>query len=233
MPTDNHDLGKDTVGNTPPKSDITTGGPGYELSDVNVNGVVVFLSGLIGFVFVFFIFCFFMGRVINVSFLNQDGPPTRWQKQSGALPPAASKRENLASNPEMDQQELQRMTTIFPTPRLDVDDGNQATADMHAREDLLLNHYSTMEGQPGTIRIPIERAMQLILERGLPVAPTAAHGTQLAGAADSAVQVPLTTGFARTGFELDTIEARAQKMSYTKAVGENHAALTPGTVFKK
>ena len=51
------------------------------------------------------------------------------------------------------------MTTIFPTPRLDIDDGNQATADLHAREDLLLNHYSTVDGQPGTIRIPIERAM--------------------------------------------------------------------------
>ena len=233
MPTDNHDLGKDTVGGTQPKSDTKTGGPGYELSDVNVNGVVVFLSGLIGFVFVFFIFCFFMGRVINVSFLNQDGPPTKWQKESGALPPAAVKRENLASNPEMDQQQLQRMTTIFPTPRLDVDDGNQATADMHAREDLLLNHYSMVDGQPGTIRIPIERAMQLILERGLPVAPAVAQGTQLAGQEQPPVQVPLTTGFARTGYELDTIEARAQKMSYTKAAGESHAALAPQKVFQK
>ena len=30
------------------------------------------------------------------------------------------------------------MTSSFPEPRLDIDDGNQATADMHAREDLLL-----------------------------------------------------------------------------------------------
>ena len=35
------------------------------------------------------------------------------------------------------------MTTTFPEPRLDIDDGNQATADLHAREDLLLDHYST------------------------------------------------------------------------------------------
>lgn len=233
MPTDNHDLGKDTLGGTSPHTDTKTGGPGYEISDVNVNGVVVFLSGLVGFVFIFFIFCFFMGRVINVSFLNQDGPATKWQKQSGALPPAATKRENLASNPEMDQRQLQRMTTIFPTPRLDADDGNQATADMHAREDLLLNHYSSIEGQGGSVRIPIERAMQLILERGLPVAAPAGAASQLANVQAPVVQVPLTTGFARTGYELDTIEARAQKMSYTKAAGESHAELSPRPAFKK
>jgi len=37
----------------------------------------------------------------------------------------------------MEQQELQQMTTLFPAPRLEMDDGNQATADLHAREDLL------------------------------------------------------------------------------------------------
>jgi hypothetical protein len=69
----------------------------------------------------------------------------------------------------MQQQQLQQMTANFPEPRLDIDDGNQATADLHAREDLLLEHYSTVDGQPGTIRIPIERAMELIAQRGLPV----------------------------------------------------------------
>ena len=32
--------------------------PGYETTDVNVNGVIVFLSGLCLFVLVFFAFCF-------------------------------------------------------------------------------------------------------------------------------------------------------------------------------
>lgn len=220
MPTDNHDLGRDSVGGQASRSDTQTGGPGYEISDVNVNGVIVFLSGLLGFVFIFFIFCFFMGRVINVSFLKQDGPATKWQRQSGALPPSG-KRENLTSNPEMDQKDLQRMTTIFPTPRLDVDDGNQATADMHAREDLLLNHYSMVDGQPGTIRIPIERAMALVVERQLPVAASGTSTGQLAGDEQVTVQTPLTTGFARTSYELDTMEARAQKMNYTKAAAED------------
>ena len=221
MPIDNHDLGKDSLGGTPPKADPTSGSPGYETSDVNVNGVVVFLSGLIGFVFIFFIFCFFMGRVINVSFTKQDGPPTKWQRESGALP-QSGKRDNLASNPELDQKELQRMTTIFPTPRLQGDDGNQDTADMHAREDLLLDHYSTVKGQAGTVRIPIERAMFLVVDRQLPVATLASTRASLNRDAEAPVQTPLTTGFARTGYELDTMEARAQKMNYTKAAAGEH-----------
>ncbi len=70
------------------------------------------------------------------------------------------------------------MTAAFPTPRLEIDDGNQATADLHAREDLLLNHYSTIEGGGGAIRIPISRAMELIAQRGLPVNAATATSVQ-------------------------------------------------------
>jgi hypothetical protein len=105
---------------------------------------------------------------------------------------------------------------------LDIDDGNQATADLHAREDLLLDHYSLIDGQPGTIRIPIERAMQLIVQRGLPVVnQTTTAADSVAYATRPEIQAPLTTGFARTGFELTTIEARQQKMIYGRA--ENSA----------
>ena len=76
-----------------------------------------------------------------------------------------------------------------------MDDGNQATADLHAREDLLLEHYSLIDGQPGTIRIPIERAMELIVQRGLPVAnPASATADSVAHAAQPEIQAPLTDG---------------------------------------
>jgi hypothetical protein len=126
----------------------------------------------------------------------------------------------------MEQQELQQMTTAFPTPRLEMDDGNQATADLHAREDLLLEHYSLIDGQPGTIRIPIERAMELIAQRGLPVTQVNATDS-VAYSAKPEIQTPLTKGFARTGYELTTIEARKQKMNYAGAEAATHAELTP------
>jgi hypothetical protein len=197
--------------------------PGYETSDVNVNGVLVFLAGLFGFLAVFFVFCFVMGKVINGALLKADGPVDKWHEQAGLK--TTRERENLASNPEQQQKVLNQMTKTFPEPRLDTDDGNQATADLHAREDLLLNHYSSTPGQDG-IRIPIDRAIQLIAERGLPVHAEAA-GTEMKMAGETApvVQAPLTNGFARTGYELEVIEARKQKMDFGKAEGAEHAAL--------
>ena len=41
---------------------------------------------------------------------------------------------------------------------------------MHAREDLLLDHYHWVDRSSGEVRIPIARAMQLIAQHGLPVA---------------------------------------------------------------
>jgi hypothetical protein len=203
--------------------------PGYEIADVNVSGVVVFLGGLVGFLLVFFGFCFVMGRMINEGLQTEDGPHDRWHQLSTFAGPAAApgkrpERENLASNPEMQQKELSQMTNSFPSPRLDIDDGNQATADLHAREDLLLHHYSSVAASPGTqatLRIPIDRAMELIAQRGLPVAAApVTTSVQMAGDAKPEVQAPLTSGFARTGYELQTMEAREQKMSYSNASAE-------------
>ena len=205
---------------------------GYETTDVNVSGVVVFIGGLFGFVLIFFVFCFAMGRVINGEFKKEDGPVNKWHQQAsmptaGGTPlPKHATRENLKSNAAMEQQELQQMTTQFPQPRLDMDDGNQATADLHAREDLLLDHYSSMPGQQ-SIRIPIDRAMTLIAAKGLPVAATAQTADKLAYDKTPAVTTPLTSGFARTGYELDTIEARQQKLDYGKAESSAHAELRP------
>jgi hypothetical protein len=226
MPTNDGDLGK-AISNTEPKPTFDAESPGYETTDVNISGVIVFLSGLMGFLVVFFVFCFFMGKVINNALATSDGPKDKWHSFSAFAGAADNngKRENLASNTEMQQKELGQMTKSFPTPRLDIDDGNQATADLHAREDLLLNHYSSYNG---TTRIPIERAMELIAEKGLPVAAQSGASTELmAGDEKPMPLAPLTSGFARTGYELDVMEARKQKMSYTKAEGATHAELAP------
>jgi len=156
-----------------------------------------------------------MGKVINNLWEKHDGAATRWTTQAGMVP--AGKGKDLESNAAIQQQQLAQITGNFPEPRLDVDDGNQATADLHAREDLLLEHYSTVDGQPGTIRIPIERAMELIAQRGLPVENAAAAADHVAHASKPEIQAPLTDGFARTGFELTTIEAREEKLSYGRA----------------
>src|ERR1044072_6882915 len=52
--------------------------------------------------------------------------------------------------------------------------------DMRAAEDQLLHHYSWVDRDKGVVRIPIERAMEILAGRGLKSRPAGA-GTQGAG----------------------------------------------------
>src|ERR1700761_6720345 len=199
MPT--HDPGQ--LENDPHEHHDLGDSPGYEVTDVNVSGVAVFLASLGAFVGVFFIFCFGMGKVINTAILKSDGPPNKWN-MIGAQP--TGKRQDLTSNAVMEQNQLNQMVQRFPTPRLQTDDGNLEVAEMHAREDLLLDHYSWIDRSSGKLRIPIDRAMQLVADR-LPVA-AAEQTTEplMAGDRIPVVTAPLTDGFARTGYEQQYLE---------------------------
>jgi hypothetical protein len=214
MHTEGHDMGKPEGVHAHPAPPVDAEHPGYETQDVNASGIAYFLGGLFTCVLLFFVLCFYLGKVINYSFVKEDGAPDQWHQFGNTH---VADRQNLEPNPAMEQKDLQAITATFPTPRLDTDDGLQATADLHAREDLLLDNTST--DADGVTRIPIDRAMELIAQRGLGAAPTAATSTSALMAGDSApvILAPLTTGFARTGYELDTIETREQKNAYTHA----------------
>lgn len=171
---------------------------GYEVTDVSVQGIVVFLVSLFVSVGVFFVFCFGMGKVINNALIKRDGPPDKWH----ATVPNTGKLKNMESNPAGEQIELNQLTQSFPTPRLQNDDGNQDLVDLNHREDLLLEHYSWVDQAQGKVRIPIERAMEIIAQRGLPVGPaTASTEPLMFGDSKPTVQVPLTNGYALTAFE--------------------------------
>jgi hypothetical protein len=193
---------------------------GYEVTDVEVNGIAVFLASLAAFVGVFFVVCFVMGKVINTAILKSDGPPNKWN-QFG--PPSRGKREDLTSNAVMEQQQLNQMVQRFPTPRLQMDDGDQDIAEMHAREDLLLDHYSWIDRSSGKVRIPIARAMEIIAKGGLPVAPEEQSEPLMAGDRAPVVSAPLTDGFARTGYEQQYLETLQQQRMRGEKPGEQAA----------
>ena len=180
---------------------------GYERSDVKPTGIVVFLAALSIFVVVTAVLCYGIGMVLFAHMAKEDvkdyGPKSRWATTVNVQPLG-----NLANNPEL-QNKLAQMTQQFPTPRLQTDDGNQEIADLHAKEDLLLNNYSWVNQSQGKVRIPIERAMELIAQSGLPVAPQVNEAPLLTGDSKPTVAVPLTSGFARTGYELDTAQSLA------------------------
>ena len=60
----------------------------------------------------------------------------------------------------------------FPEPRLEQNERLEIRT-FREREEQMLNGYSWVSEKDGVLRIPIERAMQLTAQRGLPVVPTA------------------------------------------------------------
>ena len=199
--------------------------PGYETSDVRVGGIVVFVASLVIFLVVFFVVCFFMGKVINTALIKHDGPPNKWnQFQYSPENPG----KNLESNAVLEQQQLRAMTARFPTPRLQMDDGDQDVVDLHNREDLLLDHYTWVDQQQGSVRIPIGSAMQIVAQRGLPVVSGGPTQSLMTADVQPGVTAPLTNGFARTGYEqqLEVEQARQQEIQKEAKPGEQ-AHLTP------
>jgi hypothetical protein len=60
----------------------------------------------------------------------------------------------------------------FPQPRLEKNERLEI-ADFRLQEERNLNSYGWVDDKAGVVHIPIERAMRLIVERGLPVSPKA------------------------------------------------------------
>jgi hypothetical protein len=67
-------------------------------------------------------------------------------------------------------------TTVAPPPRLQ-SNGTQDLKQMRAEEDVTLQCYQWVDRRHGVIRIPIDVAMKLMVERGLPVRTNPAPGT--------------------------------------------------------
>lgn len=198
-----HEPDKHEAGHEPEEIDASHG---YEATDVRVSGVVVFLVALSIFAVVTAVLAYGVGKVINAHLAKENGPPGKWAKTVDIR-----QLGNLPNNPEM-QNKVAELTQQFPTPRLQTDDGSQDIANLHAREDLLLENYSWADGAQGSprrVRIPIERAMELIAQSGLPMAPAVEQAPLMTGDSKPAVAVPLTNGFARTGYELDEATAEA------------------------
>jgi hypothetical protein len=174
---------------------------GYERSDVRISGIIVFLISMGVFVMVTAVLCYGVGAMINAHMNKEDGPTNKWSK-------TANIRElgNMPSAPAM-QDKVAKLMQNFPTPRLVTDDGHQDVADLHARENLLLDHYTWIDRSKGTVRIPIERAMEIIAQQGLPVAPASKTAPLMAGDSRPVVKMPLTDGFAPTTYEQEQAAA--------------------------
>jgi hypothetical protein len=125
----------------------------YERRDIGVKGVLYFLAGLaVAVVLVYFIV---------------DGLYSYLDKRSDAEQVPVSP---LVTNAPKDTRHVSKDYTenAFPTPRLEEDERGQLN-DNRLKEEQTLSSYNYIDQKAGTVRIPIERAIDLIVQRGLPV----------------------------------------------------------------
>jgi hypothetical protein len=78
-----------------------------------------------------------------------------------------------------------------PQPRLELENGEILGA-LHAKEDKVLNNYTWIDQGAGKVSLPIDRAIELTAQRGLPVRPAAN------GQAPSGITLPQGSSSGRT-----------------------------------
>ena len=71
------------------------------------------------------------------------------------------------TRPETDVSPLAPARDIPPNPRLQVN-SRMELQQMRTRENVMLHQYAWIDKDKGIVRIPIERAIELIAQRGLP-----------------------------------------------------------------
>jgi hypothetical protein len=87
-------------------------------------------------------------------------------------------KERMAANPMVPESRM-KMTSgqaahEFPAPQLQINDTTEMKEEIE-QENAKLSHYQWVDQNQGIVRIPIDKAMQLVLQRGLPArAPGAA-----------------------------------------------------------
>jgi hypothetical protein len=161
----------------------STGGhvrEGHEESDLSVRGIVTFgillaVCGFLSFALMA-VFHHFLPQMQTMIF----GPPAQLtpaqqQLQTERAAPAVSKTEReTEGRPEYYAPETstiargemeEHLNKTFPMPRLQYDDVREMQAFRSSEQDWL---GSTFKDREGNVHISIDRAMDLIAERGLP-----------------------------------------------------------------
>ena len=68
-----------------------------------------------------------------------------------------------------------RTQPLPPAPRLESNPPKNL-AELRERENAVLNAYAWVDRETGTAQIPVDRALDILAEKGLPVPPTATPG---------------------------------------------------------
>jgi hypothetical protein len=129
-----------------------TGNGGYEHRDVGVAGILYFLLGL----FVAGVLAYVVAAILY-SYLEK-----RSNAEQAPVNP-------LVTSAPADTRHISRdyPQNAFPNPKLEEDERGQLNG-IRLHEEETLSTYDYIDKNAGTVRIPIDRAMDLIAQRGLP-----------------------------------------------------------------
>jgi hypothetical protein len=126
---------------------------GYERQDLQVSGILYFLLTIV----VVTTLCLFALRGV-FAFLDH---------REKALQPALNP---LVTDVPTDTRHVAPgyPQGVFPNPKLEEDERGQLNG-IRLEEEKTLDSYGWVDEKAGTVRIPIDRAMDLLVQRGLPV----------------------------------------------------------------
>jgi len=156
--------------NQPTLNQHMTSHDGYEHEDLTSRGPFYFMAGLALLGLAIYLIVFGMYRFLD-SYATAHQPP---------LSPMAT--------PEADTRAVTHEDTqTFPQPRLEENERTDLRQFIEDQDQKLAT-YDWVDKDKGTVRIPIDRAMELIVQRGLPVHPEGASSAQSSAVKSSAAQ---------------------------------------------
>ena len=151
----------------------------FEQEDLSPLGVFYFMAGLaIVGVLIYFVVVG-MYRFLDAYDRNHQTPPNPMAVQTGVdarvtmpFPEALSKIDQTFPKPVLEHSEMQQFNDILE------------------KQDQTLDSYDWVDKDKGIVRIPIDKAMELLAQRGLPVLPQGAGQTSGAGANETNAKPP-------------------------------------------
>lgn len=128
----------------------------FEREDLAAKPILIFLLVLTGI-------CVLVALLLRGMYSYMDARENRNQPDQSPLV-----QQTRADTRVVEPRDITR----FPQPRLETNETMEINA-FRLQEEQTLNSYGWVDQQAGVVRIPIDRAMELMAQRGLPTRPQA------------------------------------------------------------